>query len=153
MPAVTREQIFLALFNLVTTVQVGTPPAVPWKTKSRKLKLWNEVPVELRPAIFMAERTQQYYGAERPVPPKRTYNVMLFIYTNAKNATDANSGSAILNPLLDAIDDALKPSPMTMRNDLGGLVNHCYIDGDVFVDPGDIDGDGLAIIPIKIVVP
>lgn len=153
MAFIPREQIFLALWGLVTTIQVGSPPAVPWKTKSRKLRLWTDVPSELRPAIFMAERVQQYYGAERPVPPKRTYNVSLFIYTNAKNATDTNPGSAILNPLLDAIDAALAPNVMTGRNDLGGLVNHCYIDGDVFVDPGDIDGDGLAIIPIKIVVP
>jgi hypothetical protein len=153
MAYIPREQIFLALFNLVATIQVGTPLAVPWKTKSRKLKLWNEVPVELRPALFMAERVQTYFGSERPVPAKRTYNVSFFIYTNAKNATDTNPGSAILNPLLDAIDAALAPNVMTGRNDLGGLVNHCFIDGDVFVDPGDIDGDGLAIIPVKIVVP
>jgi hypothetical protein len=27
------------------------------------------------------------------------------------------------------------------------------IEGKVFIDPGDLDGDGLAIIPVKILIP
>jgi hypothetical protein len=31
-----------------------------------------------------------------------------------------------------------------------GLVSHVWIDGKIMKDPGDIDGDGIAVIPVKI---
>ena len=33
---------------------------------------------------------------------------------------------------------------------LGGLVSHCRVDGAVLKDPGDLDGDGLLWVPLKI---
>jgi hypothetical protein len=49
------------------------------------------------------------------------------------------------------VDAALKPGPAAGgRQTLGGLVSHCYIDGKIMKDPGDIDGDGVAVIPVKI---
>jgi hypothetical protein len=32
----------------------------------------------------------------------------------------------------------------------GCLVLNCYIDGKVMTDPGDLDGDGVAVTPVKI---
>lgn len=154
MAIITREEVSLALFNLAGTATIASAPA--FKFKSRKLVLWADCPLERRPALYMAERIQSYMGAERPVPAKRTWNYSFFIYTNAKNATDTNPGSAILNPLLDALLAALAPTGadlMQQRQTLGGLVNNAYVDGDVFFDPGDIDGDGMAIVPVKVLVP
>jgi len=49
---------------------------------------------------------------------------------------------------------SLKPSPATLgRQTLGGLVSNCYIDGKIMKDPGDLDGDGIAVIPVKILAP
>ena len=39
------------------------------------------------------------------------------------------------------------------RLTLGGLVHHCYIDGSVFKDPGDIDAQAMMVIPILMLVP
>jgi len=40
-------------------------------------------------------------------------------------------------PLIDAgKDQSIAPVKM------GGLVSHCYIDGKIMKDPGDIGGDG-----------
>jgi hypothetical protein len=39
---------------------------------------------------------------------------------------------------------------VTGRQTLGGLVSHCWIDGKIMKDSGDIDGDGIAVIPVKI---
>ena len=36
---------------------------------------------------------------------------------------------------------------------LGGLVHHCFIDGKVFKDPGDLDGQALIIVPITVLAP
>jgi hypothetical protein len=36
------------------------------------------------------------------------------------------------------------------RQTLDGLVFHCFIDGKILKGPGDIDGDGIAVMPMKI---
>lgn len=147
----TREEIYQALFDWVSTVQIGGIDV--FKTRSRKLKLWGDVPLELRPAIYLAEREQSYQRSAVGIPV-RVFTGLFFIYTNAKQATDAVSGSAILNPLVDAVQNVLRATPQTGgKQTLGGVVHDCYIEGDVFFDPGDIDGDGMAIIPVKIVLP
>jgi hypothetical protein len=47
-----------------------------------------------------------------------------------------------------------QPSPATLgRQTPGGLVSNCYIDGKIMKDPGDLDGDGIAVIPVKILAP
>lgn len=145
MAYVTREQILEALFALVSQ---SSPAFI---TKSRRLRLWGDVDPADRPALFQFERAGDLYeGAVRGTPPKRTYQVEIFIYTDARGV---DVPSSILNPLIDAIDIALLPSPMTGRQTLGGLVQHVYIDGRIIKEPGDLDNDGLALIPIKILVP
>jgi hypothetical protein len=57
---------------------------------------------------------------------------------------------SLLNPLIDAVDAALKRSPISNGQTLGGLVSHCYIDGKTMKDDGDFDGNGTAVIPVKI---
>jgi len=54
-----------------------------------------------------------------------------------------------LNTILDALEAALNPANGA-RQTLGGLVSHCRIEGAVLKDPGDLDGDGLLWVPIKI---
>jgi hypothetical protein len=57
----------------------------------------------------------------------------------------------ILNSLVDAVDAALcAKSGHPRKQTLGGVVSHCWIHGKIMKDPGDIDGDGIAVIPVKI---
>lgn len=143
----TREEILEALFNLVT----NSSPA--YVTRSRKLRLWADVALEDRPAIFMFERAGDDYAPVRRIglPPLTTINVEFFIYTNAKQA---DVPAALLNPLLDALDQILLPdNKMTGKQTLGGLVDHVWIEGHVIKEPGDLDGDGLAVVPVKIIGP
>jgi len=138
----SRESIMAALFALVS----GSASFV---TSSRRLQLWTELSAAETPAIFMAEREEQYDRKGEGLPPVVTLNVDLYIYT--KPGLDSGmTPSSVLNPLLDAIDAALAPNTVTGRQTLGGLVSHCRIEGKLFKDPGDIDGDGMAIVPIKI---
>ncbi len=137
-----REQIMQALFALVS----GSAPFIK---ASRRLKLWTDVPESEKPAIFQYERDDVYSNGKQYLPIVEM-NVELYVYT-APGMDSGVTPISILNPLLDAIDASLKPSPAAGgRQTLGGLVSHCYIDGKVMKDPGDIDGDGIAIIPIKI---
>ena len=97
----------------------------------------------------MAERGQTYEQTGRGKPPKVTLSCDVFIYANT--AMDPNViGATTLNTLLDAIDVAMRPDSLDSTLTLGNLVTHCWIEGEVLCDPGDIDGAIVAVIPIKI---
>lgn len=144
----TRETAIAALVSLVAN-------AYPWTTgPSRRLKLWPDVPVNQRPAcfVFQGGRQTYAYGAQL-VNPKRIIEARLFIYVNAK---DHNTiGASQLDAILDALDTAFSAAadPGTGILSLGGACHSCRIEGDVLVDPGDIDGDGLLVVPVKLVLP
>ena len=141
----SREAVYQALFDLVKN-------AAPFKLTSRRLKLWTDVNSGQKPALFVAQRPQQYAQGSTATPQKVTLEAEIYIYTNA--GTDPNVVPATeINNLVDAVDAALAGSVITGNQTLGGIVQHCWIEGKVFIDPGDIDGDGLAIIPVKILIP
>jgi hypothetical protein len=64
-----------------------------------------------------------------------------------------------MNTLLGAVDDALAPDgpkqPWNPQNvqTLGGLVEHCWTEGDTDKDPGISTNQGFAVIPVYILVP
>jgi hypothetical protein len=137
----SRESIMQALFALVS----GSASFV---TASRRLKLWTDLSAAGKPAIFQYERDDVYTNGKNYLPIVEM-NVDLYIYT-APGMDSGITPISILNPLVDAVDAALAPSPVTRRQTLGGLVSHVWIDGKIMKDPGDIDGDGIAVIPVKI---
>ena len=140
-----REAIFAALFKLVSATS-------SFKTASRRLKLWSDVNASDKPAIYLAQRPQKYVQGGGNLPQKVTLEAQIIIYTNA--GKDPNVVPATqMNALVDAIDSAIGWNPVRGQQTLGGLVTSCWIEGDVFIDPGDLDGDGVAIIPVKILVP
>lgn len=156
MAAYDPEAIAVALYNLGKSAKKPNGTDAAFGFSSRKLVLWGDDDRSHRPSLYMAQRVTPVKGAERPVPGIKTMNFSFFIYTDAKNATDDNPGSTILNAPILALWNALQPKGadiMTQRQTLGGLVNNAYVDGDIFFDPGDIDGDGMAIIPVKVLVP
>lgn len=154
MSIVTREQIMTALFKLVsgaTWIQ-GSSTVPCFKLTSRRLQLWNTVTPAQRPALFMAEHEEHQTHDKPEIPmPLRELDVELFIYIDS---TNLKSPISVLNNLMDAIEKALQPDNwITMSLTLGGLVSHCWIEGKVLKDPGDLDNDGLMMVPIHIVVP
>jgi hypothetical protein len=104
----------------------------------------------------------------RGLPHKRTMNLTIVVYALQPNAnTPAGAartptGSKVLNPLLDLIVKAFDTSEdsegaITLRYVLpnGEFVSNCWIEGDVYSIPGDIDPSGLAMltVPVKILIP
>jgi hypothetical protein len=140
-----RESIITALFNLVSN-------AAPFVTASRRLQLWSGMASTDKPAIFLCERSENYTRASEAVPEAVTINVDIYIYTDA-GKDQSLVPITTLNNLIDAVDTALAPNYLTGLQTLGGLVSHCWIEGKIMKDAGDLDGDGIAIIPIKILVP
>jgi hypothetical protein len=143
-----RESAIGALMNIVAN-------AYPWKLgPARRLKLWSDVPMASRPACFLFEGGQESYSWSESALPKRIIEVRLFVYLSAKDPSIV--GAMLLNTVMDAFDNAFKLSEadiLSGRNTLGGTVFNCRIDGKPLKDPGDLDGDALLIVPIKLILP
>jgi hypothetical protein len=148
MSATPRDAAMSTLCDLVAS-------AFSWKTgPSRKLKLWSDVPAAARPACFVFEGGLESYAWSEGAIPKRAIEAKIFAYLNAKDHTMI--GATLLDDLMDALDlaFALTGSDLALgRNTLAGQVYSCRIDGKVLKDPGDLDGDALLIVPVKLVLP
>lgn len=135
-----REPIYQALFAKLSSIN-------GFLTKSRRLQHWSDVPAGAQPALFQAQKSENAVKV-RGIPTKWTVDLHLYIYAYS---TDANaSPSTILNPLVDAIENALAPDS-TGNQTLGGLVSHCSIIGNIETDEGVLGSQAVAIIPIQIV--
>lgn len=125
-----------------------------FKVTSRRVKLFSDATIQ--PACYQAEHGQTE-GQVTGMPYKTILEATWIIYQNV--ARDANAIPAIENNLIiKGCRTALGPLPqdpgfMDKRNTLNGLVYHCFIQGKLFKDPGDIDGQGMLTIPIKLLVP
>lgn len=156
MPGPTREAVYSALFALLGPIQWGSP-LVGWQsTPSRRLKLYGEVPASQQPAAFQAEHAAEEYVQLSNLPYKRIWKASWVIYHKAGD--DAGAVPAITdNLILDAVEAALRPVPADpgypQRQTLGRQVYHCFIDGNLFKDPGDLDGQAMLIVPITMLVP
>ena len=139
---ITRETIYAALFTKLSA-------AASFVTKSRKLRHWADVAASEQPALFLAQ------GPETPsqtkgLPAKWSLAANIYLYVNVGEDPEANP-SAIMNPIVDAVEGALAPDPATGYQDLGGLVSHCWIAGPIETDEGVLGPQGVRIIPIEIV--
>ena len=110
----------------------------------------------LQPACYQAEHgdtVAQVTG----MPYKTTLEAKWIIYQNVTKDPKA-LGAVENNLIIQAVYAALAPLTddpgfSDGRNTLGGLVHHCFISGALFKDPGDLDGQGMMVIPIKVLVP
>lgn len=134
-----RENIYKALFDKVKNIE-GI------KTSSRKLKHWNDVSTTEQPALFQIQRGEQPQQS-KGMPTVWNFSVSLYLYVNSQ---DGNP-SSLLNLYLDKIEEALKPNAKGFQ-ELGGLVSHCWIDGNIETDEGLLGDQSVAIIPISIKV-
>lgn len=124
----------------------------PIKIASRKLRMWTNVDESELPALFMlktGEDVQQVEG----MPPMITFDIELFIYTWANPQVEDPPPSAVMQDVLDAVYKALAPPPIVGRQTLGGLVSHCWVEGKTIEVPGDLEGKGVAIVPLRILIP
>jgi len=144
----SRESAMQALLSVIES-------AFPWAiAPSRRLRLWADVPAAERPCCFLFEGGKETYAWNNGVSPKRIIEAHLFVYVNSKDPD--TPGAPQLNTILDALDAAFAPANADAeagRLTLGGAAYDCRIEGAPFKDPGDLDGDGLLVAPLRIVLP
>lgn len=138
-----REAIYSALYRLLTGID-GI------ETFSRVLAHWDDVAPNAQPALYMtvvSQRAEQVTG----LPTKYVLDAKLWVYTHRDSAGEIPS--VAINRILDALDAALKPAPgPSFKQTLGGLVEHCWIDGEISTDEGTLGAQSVAIVPVRMLV-
>lgn len=149
-----RETIMAALVERLAAAQFDEPinGSMSWAMLSRRVRLWSDVSPHDQPALFFGEHGENVAYTVDAFPGKTTLNVDCLIYTCAGRDPDATPARA-LNLAIEALIAALAPDPKIGRQTLGGLVQYCRVEGRIVKDPGDLDGQGFALVPIKILIP
>jgi hypothetical protein len=157
----TREAVMNALLAVAAT-------AANFQTVSRKIVLVPGAPTPqvalppAQPALYLFEDNETTTVPARGAPSKRIWRVQLWVWCKIPLGftpgvpDDVTPGASVINPLIDAIEAALKPdNPVVNVLTLGGLVQHCWIEGETVKVSGDINPDGqcVAMIPVSILVP
>jgi hypothetical protein len=150
----TREQIFAALFALGQNIAWTDPVSGEvggWSVTRRRISTPDQIGADDQPALLQAEANEQFIQVTR-MPSKRTFSAAWVIYLRSYDAP-APTGP-LLNAVMDAVEAAFAPDDLSGEAcTLGGLVTHCWIDGTVFKDPGDLDQQAMLVVPIKLLVP
>jgi hypothetical protein len=139
----TREQVAVALFNLISSV-----PGI--KFSSRRPAVWDDAVA--KPALYMGNPQEEYryeHGITSPPTVPIDYDVWLYI----ASGLDPNViPDTEMNNLLDAIEAKLQPLPGQTQT-LGGIVHSAWMEGVVHRAPGYLDGRGMCLFTIKVLVP
>lgn len=151
-----RETLYSAVFALFAG-------AADFKTTGRRVKTWADVDADRQPALFMAQGNETATRT-KGLPTKWQLDAKLYLYCRAEN-DDAPIGP-VMNPLVDKITALIetKANPAGEdhpriklapgeTNTLGiAGVSHCWIEGTIQTDEGALGSQGVAIIPISILV-
>lgn len=138
-----REDIYAALLALLRD-------AAPFATVGRRARLWSDLSPIQQPALFLVAKGEEFAPLSG-VPPKRTLYADLILYAQAPD--DETAGAQVLNPLLDAVQAALRPPVPGTDQTLGGLVRHAWIEGRIQTDEGALGPQAVAIVPLSILAP
>jgi len=142
-----RENIYAALFALWGNDPVLAPMLV---TKSRLLLHWDDVTSAQCPALFQVQGNEDPMYASIDLPPKWKLNPQIYVYVDTSGASD-RIPSVVMNPVLDAIFNALEnaKSKISNRLTLGEQALQCRI-GHIETDEGVLGTKGVAIFTLEL---
>lgn len=140
---IQREPIYRALFQFVRD-------SAQFAVASRRLRHWSDVAPAEQPALFMSERGMSGVRKALGAPIMWTLRADFYIYAHCSDP--ARAPAEILNPLIDAVEAALAPSPVTGIQNLGLplMVQWAYLAGKVEVDEGVLGDQAVACLPVEI---
>lgn len=151
---VNREAIWAALFAHFQTLLSGY-----FQTMSRKHLMPPGLPQEAQPGFFLVQMKEQRAGSMQGTPNKLVIHGYIIIYltapeTNELPGSETQLAATNLNTIYQALDYAMVPDNLqTGKFTIGGLVTHCWVEGDLDQDPGIFSSQAAAIVPIHILVP
>jgi len=152
-----RQGLKNALFAMAQSAVFPIPVngSTTWLTTSRRLKLFNAVDPSVQPAMYMVQHREQYQVLGEGRLTRRYLDMGLWCY--APTGDDGIIGDDLLDAMETGLEAALQPDD-TSRNELtlGGLCQWARImrEDNMFIrDPGDIDGQALLVLPVRILIP
>lgn len=120
----------------------------------RRVKLFSETPAQ--PSFYL-NCTEEDEAPQRNRPPIVTMRFQIIIYQKVAKENPEGTPSQEVNKILDAVRAALRPNWTDQgfpdNCTLGDLAHGCNIKGRILRDMGDIDGQGLLIIPVEVILP
>jgi hypothetical protein len=140
---IIRESIYAALWALAAD-------AASFASANRRLRHWADVVPAEQPALFMSEKGGTAVMKALGAPIAWTLYADFYLYVHSSDPY--LPPAKLLNPLLDALEAALAPSPTTGIQNLGlpAMVQHAYIAGKVETDEGVLGDQAIAIVPVEI---
>ena len=153
----TREDIYSAFWNLVSNVTIpSTPPGSsypsPFVTKSRLLQHWSKVPAEQQPALFMSQVDEGPTTSSQTLsgmPYKWSLRVKLWLYSQ-RAADDTVVPAISMNPLVDAVVNAIRNPEIGYRQDLSRLVYAIRFFGRIITDEGMLGSQAVSVVPVEL---
>jgi hypothetical protein len=155
--AAAREAVWVKLFAILQAALGGESPIC--LTISRKHTQPPQLAAEMQPACFLVQ-ARNTKVTKPGFPGKLTLSGFIILYFQCPAplidpiGEETVLGATLLNTLLDAIDVAMQPDHIVSgKFTLGGLVEHCWVEGQTDMDDGLYSQQGAAVIPVNILVP
>src|SRR5487761_916934 len=157
-PGIAAETTIAALTPVVslsqpaTLQQAGGAMSQGLQTVGRRLKPWSLVAAQ--PALFLVTGRERFPGLSlgRPSTQPAMIELSADLWIYAKTGDPDAVPDALLNALLDGVEQALDPPPtaptgMWQSLGLSGVL-HARIEGEVMRWGGPLNGQALALVPI-----
>jgi len=152
--ALNREAIWAALFAWFKS-QLGDS----FTSMGRKHVAPPQLTIADQPAFFQVAGKEIHIPQKPAGLPTRLVLrgwLILYIFDDSPEediGAETVLAETTLNNLLRQIDAALVPDNLsTGKFTIGGLVEHCWIEGDSDIDPGIFGPQAAAILPVNILV-
>lgn len=153
------EPIFAALFSLASTGE-GLAGAFTWAGggpfafTSRRVRTFDDLGAGRQPALCQAEHEEDVHWPTNQ-DPKITLSASWLIYVNTgdPNAVPATTTNAILDAVKALFVDPGPEGVQHLQMQYAGGVYRVWIEGKIQKFQGDLDGQTLIVVPIKIMVP
>ena len=140
---IIRESIYAALWALAAG-------ASSFASANRRLRHWTDLAPGEQPALFLSEKGG--HAATKVLGTPIVWSLYADFYIYVHSSDPYLAPATLLNPLLDAIEAVLAPSPATGVQNLGlpTMVQHAYISGKIETDEGVLGDQAIAIVPVEI---
>lgn len=146
-----------------------------FKTYTRRFTMWEQL-VQLlnagspflQPALMLMDSVGLGGGVDtwsqrgRGSPKVVTLSRTICIYATLPGGDTTSGqdgvtpGGSVFHPLIEAVESAFDPDDQSQNAlTLGGLVSHCWLEGDGYMMTGEIDverGQGMQTMPVKIML-
>lgn len=145
--------LWAQLLPLVVANNMPPTQSQPFAFGGRRLRLSADNMPANKPAIMLHQPKIRSDRPDDSVPGKYTVQANLFIFTDA-GTNQSEEPIIAMNKLIFPVLQKLKSNnPIQNVYIIPNTQARVRIDGDIITDAGDLDGNGLAIIPLKIIIP